>query len=98
MRVGGDGSGSGLTELGQMQAAAADFVGSLAAELAGADPASLSPLAAAVHAPFEAQVARCACARHPVGKACRHSRHLVSHQVTLQAFRETGKRAYFGQA
>lgn len=97
MCVGGDGSGSGLIELGQMQAAATDFVRSLAAELAGADPALLSPLAAAVHAPFEAQVARCACAWHPVGKACRHLS-LGELPNTLQAFRETGNHAYFGQA
>ena len=42
-----------------MQAAAANFVGRLAGELAGADPLLLVPVAAAVHAPFEAQVARC---------------------------------------
>ncbi|KAK9845796.1 hypothetical protein WJX81_002638 [Elliptochloris bilobata] len=55
---GGASGGAALAELGQMQAAAAAFVGSLAGELAGADPVLLAPVAAAVHAPCEAQVAR----------------------------------------
>ena len=57
--AGGAGGGAALAQLGQMQAAAAEFVGRLAGELAGADPLLLVPVAAAVHAPFEAQVARC---------------------------------------